>query len=618
MLGGRDKSPEANAKRFSIRLRAFRKLCLALILLIATLSPLVNSGAGIPAGIVCIVPSRIFSCPSSPATFSGVKGQNLTVAVNIQGSYLIDDIIIVVKADRSILQPLSVDRSSSIMSGFLVTEECIDGVFITGYSSCWSVDVPGTVQMAFSYGQTIGPTTGRIFAINYKIVGDTSGITIGFQTGCAPPTSSFPSCVAISYGGGNPEPETLQTATFGRSDSYTITSNPSSILIVQGSTGNTTILLASLNYTGTVQMTASVYSPPVNGPSSTIVPNTKTLTMNAIENSTLFVSTTRSTPTGGYYVIVNASSGGLDQVLSVTIQIVSTPPPDFTLTANPPHLADNGYATVSINVTSVYNFAGAVSLQVHVLSGGINAVLDKTLAFLDANRTQTVTLTMLNHGLSSCQCTVEIQASSSGIVHTINVFVNIPSDRPTDLSYRLYYTQPAYPGGSVTFVNKFTDSTNYIVWITRVNLQLDFGAYYWPSTIPSSSQPYMQPGQSQVLNMTELIPGTASLGAHAITATIYYQFLFQLNNQTSSIYSSSFTSHGSVAVSLRPPSPFTNIVSSVATIPFALAGILASLLGTGSNVYIFLGAYSLLAMVSSYLVVRRDRVTQRKIAQQTL
>src|SRR5205807_356953 len=70
---------------------------------------------------------------------------------------------------------------------------------------------------ALGSGITATPTTGLLFTAIYNVTGATSGITLGFQTGCINTSVSGGICVTVANGTPIPVPETVQTATFSNS-----------------------------------------------------------------------------------------------------------------------------------------------------------------------------------------------------------------------------------------------------------------------------------------------------------------------------------------------------------------------------------------------------------------
>lgn len=102
---------------------------------------------------------------------------------------------------------------------------------------------------------------------------------------------------------------------------FTLSANPSSLTISQGSSGASTITLTSLNgFSGTVTLTASV-SP--LGPSTNLNPGTLTLTSNGIGSSTLNVTSASASP-GAFKINVTATSGSLSHSFLLNVTITGT------------------------------------------------------------------------------------------------------------------------------------------------------------------------------------------------------------------------------------------------------------------------------------------------------
>ena len=102
---------------------------------------------------------------------------------------------------------------------------------------------------------------------------------------------------------------------------FSVSANPTSLTIGQGSSGTSAITVVSLNgFSGTVTLSASV-SP--LGPSTSLNPGTVTLAPNGAGSSTLNVTSVRAPP-GTYKVNVTATSGSLSHSFLITVTITST------------------------------------------------------------------------------------------------------------------------------------------------------------------------------------------------------------------------------------------------------------------------------------------------------
>jgi len=120
------------------------------------------------------------------------------------------------------------------------------------------------------------------------------------------------------------------TVTQPSTPDFSMSANPTSLTITQGSSGTSTISLASLNsFSGTISLSAQV-SP--TGPSASLNPPTVTLASNGVGSSTLNV-TTGGALIGSYSVNVTGTSGSLSHSVKVNVSV--NPPADFTISASP-------------------------------------------------------------------------------------------------------------------------------------------------------------------------------------------------------------------------------------------------------------------------------------------
>jgi hypothetical protein len=108
---------------------------------------------------------------------------------------------------------------------------------------------------------------------------------------------------------------------------FALTANPTTVTIVQGNFGSSTITVTSIGgFSGTVNFAVSA-SPSLG--TVTISPSSVTMSGSA----TLGIQTTTTTPTGTYLVNVTGMSGGISHTVTVTVTVTTAttvPPPFFT------------------------------------------------------------------------------------------------------------------------------------------------------------------------------------------------------------------------------------------------------------------------------------------------
>jgi hypothetical protein len=264
-------------------------------------------------GTVCIDNATSTTCPSSPPTLTGVVGSNVTVSVNIQGSDTFNAFDISVATNASTLDPLSIDYSASLIH---------QPLFVATDSVNSTTGVARLAIAAEGYSIS-GPATGNLFRITYKVL-SSSTAKIGYSTGCSSPSNDN-LCVSV-VNAGTVDPENVQIANFGGSapPDFSITANPTSLTIRQGTSATSLLTLTSLNgFTGTVSLSATISPLVRHGPTATLSPTSVTLSSGGTGSSTLTVSTARNTPTGTYAVTVTGVSGSISHSVTVTVTVTS-------------------------------------------------------------------------------------------------------------------------------------------------------------------------------------------------------------------------------------------------------------------------------------------------------
>ncbi len=104
---------------------------------------------------------------------------------------------------------------------------------------------------------------------------------------------------------------------------FTISANPSSLLVRQGSSNITAITINSTNgFTGTITLNSSIAPQGSKGPFLTLSSTTARIAPGAPATILLTVTSKGSTPLGSYTVKVTGSSGGLSTTITIPVQVV--------------------------------------------------------------------------------------------------------------------------------------------------------------------------------------------------------------------------------------------------------------------------------------------------------
>ena len=277
-------------------------------------------------GTVCLINPSDTSCPSSPASIIGTVGTQLRVSVFIQTSDGFNGFDITLLADHTILKPAGADLTGTVLPGpQTILVKCIGGLLVQG-STCASTDTIDTIHLAAV--ACLGcisptPTTGLLFTAIYNVTAPSSGIPLGFQTGCRPPTSvgTSTTCVTLANGTLNPVPENVQTAVFSTAN-FAMAANPGSLTISRGSQMTSTITLSSLNgFSGAVSLSTSIIPVNHHTPTTSLSSNSVTLASGGSASVILTVSTTKNTGTGTYTVTVTGTSGPITHTVLVSVTV---------------------------------------------------------------------------------------------------------------------------------------------------------------------------------------------------------------------------------------------------------------------------------------------------------
>src|SRR5207249_8944668 len=117
-------------------------------------------------------------CPAEPANLTGNVGDNITVAVNIQGSDSLNAFEISVQVNPAVLQPVSISFADSVIQEpRYVVLQTIDAD--NGFAQ---------VAMAALGYYVPSPVTGNLFEISLKVL-STNSTAITFSYGCSSYTS---------------------------------------------------------------------------------------------------------------------------------------------------------------------------------------------------------------------------------------------------------------------------------------------------------------------------------------------------------------------------------------------------------------------------------------------
>jgi uncharacterized membrane protein len=190
-------------------------------------------------------------------------------------------------------------------------------------------------------------------------------------------------------------------------NSFSIAASPTSLSVVQGHSGTTTI---STTISGTFNNPITLSASGV--PEGT----TASFSVNPIPapgtgNSVLTLSVGSTTAVGTYPITITGSGGGLQQSTSITLRVTSTG--TFTIGASPSALTviqgSSGVSTISTTVSGGFN--NAISLSASGVPSGTSAGFSPNPILAPGAGTSTLTLTV---GTTTAPGTYNIVVTGSG------------------------------------------------------------------------------------------------------------------------------------------------------------------------------------------------------------
>jgi kumamolisin len=251
------------------------------------------------------------------------------------------------------------------------------GSVAPGFSLSASPTAVSVVQGSSGTSTVTSTVTGGFStAVNLTASGQPSTVTVGFSptsiTGTGTSTLSITVGSSTATGtytikvtgtaGSTVETATVSlTVTAPASPAFTISASPTSVSVVQGSNGTSTITAAvSGGFNSAIALTASGQPTSVTvsfNPTSIAAPGSGTSTM------TMAVAST--TATGTYTITVSGTGGGITHTATVSLTVTAPSSGAFTISVSPTSgyldQGQSGYAVVTTKVSGGFDSAIALS-----------------------------------------------------------------------------------------------------------------------------------------------------------------------------------------------------------------------------------------------------------------
>src|SRR5665213_617424 len=268
---------------------------------------------------------------------------------------------------------------------------------------------------------TVTPISGFAGSVALAASGLPAGVTASFSPASATTTSILTltsssaatlgqATVAITGKSGSLTHTTTVALTIAPAPDYSLSASPSSLSVVQGAAGTSTIAVTALNnFTGPVALSASGLPAGVTASfSPASATSTSTLTLTASSTATLGLAT----------VTITGASGSLTHTTTVALTVASAP--DYSLSALPVSVVQGATGTSTITVTALNSFAGSVALSASGLPAGVTA------SFSPASTTGTSILTLTASSTATAgAATVTITGISGSLIHATTVALTV-------------------------------------------------------------------------------------------------------------------------------------------------------------------------------------------------
>ncbi|HEY5029191.1 MAG TPA: hypothetical protein VIK39_12340 [Candidatus Angelobacter sp.] len=325
------------------------------------------------------------------------------------------------------------------------------------------------------------------------------------------------------------------------SPNFTLSASPSSVSVVQGGTGSSTVSVTpSGGFTGSVSLSAS-------GLPAGVTASFGTNPTTGSSGVTFTASGTATTGTSS--VTITGVSGALTHTTSISLTVSATATPNFSLSASPSSLTVKQGTAGSSTITESPSggFTGSVSLSASGLPAGVTAsfgtnpttstsVLTFTASTTAAVGTSTITVTGTSGTLThttSISLTISSSATSSNLI--VNGGFETGSATPWTLTAGVLNnsaSEPAHTGSWDAWLDGYgtthTDSATQTVTIpsTAVSANLTFWLHI--DTAETTTTTAFDVLTVQVLNSANTVIGTLGSFSNLNKAAGYQQHTFSV------------------------------------------------------------------------------------------
>ena len=294
---------------------------------------------------------------------------------------------------------------------------------------------PG-LSASFTFSSS-SPSVGQSVTFTGSASGGTSPYTFSWLFGDGAASTTNPASHAYSSGGSynvqltvqdsaGANASTSQTVTVTQPvpPDFTISSNPSALQIIPGSSGSSTITLASSGgFAGTINLSATI-SP--NGPGVSLSPTSVTLLAGGSSAATLTVTTQNTTAVGDYTVTITGNSTSLSHSTTVLVRVRLAPDFSLTASASTTSIPRSSSGNVTLSLANLNGFNGTVNMSATVSPSGPKISLGSSTLTLTPGGSASDLLTIKALKKTTVgSYTITVTATSGTTTHTATITVNV-------------------------------------------------------------------------------------------------------------------------------------------------------------------------------------------------
>jgi subtilase family serine protease len=281
-------------------------------------------------------------------------------------------------------------------------------------------------QLANSGDGTIGFINPTIYAQNESGGALTSAYTTDFHDITSGTSGSYSATTGFDLvtGWGSPNGTGLinALAPTSQTPAFTLAASPTSVSVVVGSSGSSTITTAvSGGFDSAVALSASGQP---TGVTVTFSPTSIAAPGSGSSTATLAVAS--NTTTGTYTITVTGTGGGITHTATISLTVTSAPVPAFTLTASPTSVSvvqgASGGSTITTAVSG--GFSSAIALSATGMPTGVTATFSPTSIAAPGSGTSSLTLAVASTTTAGTY-PITVTGTGGGITHTATVSLTV-------------------------------------------------------------------------------------------------------------------------------------------------------------------------------------------------